>query len=60
MAIQFKLDNPNVYAFRGFEKYNLRQIWGAKQDFQTALKLAKQLGDADLKSQMEEALRLLK
>ena len=59
IAIQFKSDNAIIYALRGFAKYNLGLTWKAKQDFQTALKLAKQVSDVDLKSQMEEALRLL-
>lgn len=59
MVIQFKPDNAIIHALRGFAKYNLGLTWEAKQDFQTALKLAKQISDADLKSQMEEALRFL-
>ena len=46
-------------AIVGLSKAELGQTWTAKQDFHTALKLATQAGDVELKNSIKEVLRLL-
>ena len=56
-AIQLNPELANAYYSRGIAKFVIgRQIWEAKSDLQTALKLAKKNGDANLKSNVELAL----
>ena len=56
-AIQFNPELANAYYSRGIAKFIIgRQIREAKSDLQTALKLAKRYGDANLKSNVELAL----
>jgi hypothetical protein len=38
---------------------NLKRFRAAKQDYRTALKLARQSGDESLKASIEEALRII-
>ena len=59
-AIRLKPDYADAYLNRGVAKVLLNHISEAKQDFRTALKLAKQAGDTDLITHIEKALRLLK
>ena len=58
-AIQLKPDYAEAYNNRGAAKTLLNRTWEAKQDLQTALKLAEQAGDEDLKAKIKDALRLL-
>ena len=58
-AIQLKPDHTRAYVNRGAVKTLLNRTWEAKQDLQTALKLAEQAGDEDLKAKIKDALRLL-
>ena len=59
-AIQLKPDYAEAYLNRGSSKALLNQTWAAKQDLQTALRLAENAGDESLKAQIEEWLRGLK
>ena len=58
-AIRLKPDYAFTYYNRGSVKLLLGHTYEAKQDFQTALRLAEQTGNEDLKTQIEDALRLL-
>ena len=58
-AIQLKPDHTRAYVNRGAVKTLLNRTWEAKQDLKTALKLAEQAGDEDLKAKIKDALRLL-
>ena len=60
IAIRLKPNDVDAYYNRGVAKYNLGRIWEAKQDFQTVLKLAIQVGDVQLKNKIENTLRQLK
>ena len=59
IAIQLKSDFADAYLYRGMANDKLGRTGEAKQDFQTALKLAKQIGDEHLKTQIESAIREL-
>ena len=48
---------PYGYAFRGMAKGELGHMEEAKEDFQTALKLAEESGDESLKAFIESAVR---
>ncbi|MDE0087381.1 MAG: tetratricopeptide repeat protein [Candidatus Poribacteria bacterium] len=56
-AIQIESGNAEVYYFRGFSKFYLDRTWEARQNFQTALKLAEKLDNVHLKVQIEETLQ---
>ena len=56
-AIEIKSDDAYTYYARGLSKLQLGRIWEAKQDFQTALRLAEQTGNAHLKVDIEQMLR---
>ena len=58
-ALRIKPDYAEAYNNRGAAKTLLNRTWEAKQDLQTALKLAEQAGDEDLKAKIKDALRLL-
>ncbi len=57
--IRLKPDNAIAYLNRGLVKTLLGQTLAAKQDFHTALRLAIKAGNTELKTDTEEALRLL-
>ena len=58
VAIQLKPDFARAYYNRGEVKGKLGQLSEAQSDFQTAGKLAEQVGDASLKVAIEQKLRL--
>ena len=58
-AIQLKPGYADAYADRGVAKANLGRDREAKQDLRTALKLAVQTGNTNLKARIEETLPLL-
>ena len=58
-AIQLKPDYAEAHFTRGFAKYRVGRIWEAKQDLRTALRLAKQIGNESLKTQIEVLLQKL-
>ncbi|MCE2402899.1 hypothetical protein J4G08_18700 [Candidatus Poribacteria bacterium] len=58
-AITLKPDFWEIYANRGMAKIELNRIDEAKSDFQTALKLAEQQKQDDLKAFIEEQLQEL-
>ena len=58
-AIQLNPNYAEAYSSRGVAKANLGQNRAAKQDLRTALRLATQAGDMELKSRIQEVLRLL-
>ena len=58
-VIQLNPDDASAYSNRGLSKAELGQTWAAKQDLRTALKLATQAGDVELKNSIKEVLRLL-
>ena len=58
-AIQLNSGDAPAYLLRGLSKAELGQTWAAKQDLRTALKLATQAGDVELKNSIKEVLRLL-
>ena len=60
MAIRLKPDYTMAYYARGRTKDLLGRTWEAKQDLQTALRLAEKAGDAGFKSQIEEALQIMR
>ena len=59
MAIRLKPDSADVYHNRGIAKALLGRTWEAKQDVRTALKLAVQAGNTNLKVRIEKTLRIL-
>ena len=59
MAIGLKPDYAFAYYNRGIAKVLLGRTWEAKQDLRTALRLAEKAGNASLKADIEEILRLL-
>ncbi len=59
-AIRLDPDNTIAYYNRGNVKKKLGQTWEAKRDLRTALKLATQAGDVELKTDIEKDLRQLK
>ena len=59
MAIRLIPSHAYAYYKRGIAKGNLERIGEAKQDLQTALKLAEQAGDESLKADIEELLQTL-
>ena len=59
MAIRLKSDDADVYYDRGLAKAFLGRTWEAKQDVRTALKLAVQAGNTNLKVRIEKTLRIL-
>ena len=58
-AIQINPDDAGAYSNRGIAKAELGQTWAAKQDLRTALRLATQAGDVELKNRVQEVLHLL-
>ena len=58
-AIRLKPDYAWAYASRGVAKALLDQTLEAKQDLRTALRLAIKAGDASVKTEVEDALRIL-
>ena len=56
-AIRLKPDDDYTYYRRALAKYNVGHTWAAKQDFQTALKLAEQVGDENLKAVIDDIIR---
>ena len=56
-AIQLKPNFAEAYAARGAAKYSLGRTGEAKQDLQTALKLAEQADDKRFKAKIESAIR---
>ena len=58
-TIQLKPDYANAYYYRGLSKVLLNRTREAKQDCRTALRLAEKVGNAKLKADAEETLRLL-
>ena len=58
-TIQLTPDDAMAYLNRGIAKALLKRTWEAKEDLQTALKLAEQVGDEDLKAQIKDTLLLL-
>lgn len=56
---RLKPDYVNAYYNRGVVEALLGRTRAAKQDYQTALRLAEKAGDASLKTDVEKALRLL-
>ena len=56
-AITLNPDNAEAYYNRGVAKSKLRNAREAEQDFQTALRLARQNGDEDLIARIEQNLR---
>ena len=59
MALLLKPDDILAYYNRGIAKAFLGRTWEAKQDLRTALRLAEKAGNASLKANIEEVLRLL-
>ena len=57
--IRLKSDYAEAFTCRGAVKVNLKDYNGANSDFQTALKLAEQQGNAELKAFIEEKLQEL-
>ena len=60
IAIRLKPDDADAYYLRGLAKDLLGRTLEGKRDLQTALKLAKKIGDARLKAQIEGTLRRMK
>ena len=58
-AIRLKPDFAGAYHARGLAKGNLGRISEGKQDLRTALKLAEQTGNQDLKGEIEQFLQEL-
>ena len=58
-AIRLKPDYATAYHLRGLAKVLLGRTGEAKQDLRTALRLAEKAGNASLKANIEEILRLL-
>ena len=58
-AIQLKPDYAKAYVSRGISKHKLGDTWEAKQDLQTASKIAERAGDTDTKDLAEFTLRFL-
>ncbi len=58
-AIRLKPGYAIAYNNRGIAKVQLNRISGAKQDARTALRLAKQAGDTNLITAIEEVLNIL-
>ena len=58
IAIRINPDYVNAYYNRGNAKRRLGQYAAAKQDFRTALRLAIKAADTNLKTMVEEALRI--
>lgn len=58
-AIQIKPD-AKTYFLRGHSKFELGRTWEAKQDFQTALRLAEKAGDVSLKAEIESILQRIR
>ena len=59
IAIRLKPDHATAYYNRGLAKAHLGQTLEAKQDLRTALRLAIKAGDANLKTKVEDTLRIL-
>ncbi len=59
IAIRLNPDNADAYYDRGLAKAGLGRTSAAKQDIRTALRLAIKAGDVELKTDAEEALRIL-
>ena len=59
IAIRLNPDYANAYYNRGIAKALLNRRGEAKQDFRTALRLAKQAGDTSLITDIEKLLHLL-
>ena len=59
IAIRLKPNYTMAYVFRGYSKLILDRTWDGKNDLRTALKLATQMGDKDLKSHIQQQLREL-
>ena len=58
-AIRLKPDDAWAYASRGVAKALLDQTLEAKQDLRTALRLAIKAGNVSVKTEVEDALRIL-
>ena len=58
-AIQLKPDYAEAHFTRGFAKYRVGRIWEAKQDLRTALRIAKQIDNKSLETQIETLLQRL-
>ena len=58
-AICLKPDHANAYANRGNAKVWLGRVMEARSDYQTALDLANQIGDNDLKVKMTRRVQEL-
>ena len=59
-AIRLKPDYAEAYYLRGLSKVLLNRALEAKQDLRTALRLAIKAGNASVKTEVEDALRILK
>lgn len=59
IAIRLKPDHAEAYYNRGLTKAILDHTWEAKQDLHSALRLAIKASDANLKTKVEKALRIL-
>ena len=59
IAIKLEPDDAMSYSLCGASKAELGQTWAAKQDLHTALRLATQAGDVELKNRIKKVLRLL-
>lgn len=57
MAIHFNPNDALTYTSRGMANAELGKVWEAKQDYQTALKIAKQSGNEELKDVIEELIQ---
>ena len=60
IVIRLKPDYTLAYHNRGIAKAMLGRIQEARQDVEAALELAKKAGDARLKAQIEETLRIMR
>ena len=58
-VLQIKPDFAGIYFYRGKAKKALDKTLEAKQDFQTALQLAEQSGDQNLKETIEQYIQEL-
>ena len=59
IAIRLKPDDARAYFYRGLSKVLLDHTREAKQDLNTALRLATKAGNVNLKTKIEEILRIL-
>ena len=59
IAIRLKPDYAEVYFYRAISKTMLERLREAKQDLRTALKLAEQIGDENLKTEITELISII-